>query len=139
MVRHTLHLKRLGKKKIYTVQLETDLAIRTGADLVEACIRSEVVRFNKKRDEPFVSGFLLPSEIQDQAEMGKVSFGAIFNDQKADADTALEAALLAHKDGLFAIFLDDEEITLDSNITLQPESEITFIRLTFLTGTRWRL
>ncbi len=56
----------------------------------------------------------------------------------ADLDTALETALLAFTDGLFTVFINDEEVkTLDTPLTIEADTIITFIRLTFLVGGYW--
>jgi len=44
---------------------------------------------------------LSPQQIQEQAEFGKISLGDLDNLQPAVVEKAVEAALLAHQDGLF--------------------------------------
>ena len=85
-----------------------------------------------------VVGFLSPAEIQDQAQSGKVDFGDLANKDLANEQKAIENVLLAFKDGLFVVFLDDDEVTdLKAPIELTSESVIAFIRMTFLVGTYW--
>ena len=80
----------------------------------------------------------LPQEIGEQAQGGKITFGEKENRTLADLDTALETALLAFTDGLFTVFINDEEVkTLDTPLTIEADTIITFIRLTFLVGGYW--
>lgn len=45
---------------------------------------------------------------------------------------------MAFKDGLFRIFLNDNELSsLEENINLQENDKLTFIRLTMLSGRIW--
>ena len=85
-----------------------------------------------------VVGFLSPAEIQDQAQSGKVDFGDLANKDLADEQKAIDNVLLTFKDGLFVVFIDDDEVTdLEAPIALTSESVIAFIRMTFLVGTYW--
>ena len=106
--------------------------------MLVACVKDQVEAFNKKRLEVNVIGFLSPSEIQDQAESGKIGFGEINNKNLAQEQEAIDNVLLGFKDGLFVVFIDDEEITnLQTPLQLTSESVIAFIRMTFLVGAYW--
>jgi hypothetical protein len=79
--------------------------------------------------------FLNPQQIQEQAEQGKIAFGEIHNLTLIDIDKAISTALLAHKDGLYVIFVDGTEIKqLTDPVEINEKSEIAIIRLTFLVG-----
>lgn len=133
-----LQLKRLGKKKVKTAVFPVEKHPETLSDLIEQCVISEVKRYNNERTEMVLSPFLTPAEIQEKSEEGKVGFGDISNTTPADRDKAIENAMLAFKDGLFLVFVDDEEITApDQPLQLSQNSTITFIRMTFLAGTYW--
>lgn len=134
----TLQLKRLGKKKVKQVPFTLEKTPKNLEELLIGCVKNQVETFNKKRLEVNVIGFLTPAEIQEQAQSGKVDFGEINNTDLANLDKAIENVLLAFKDGLFVVFVDDEEITdLKAPLQLTPESVIAFIRMTFLVGTYW--
>ena len=47
-------------------------------------------------------------------------------------------AMMPFTDGLFTVFINDEEVkTLDTPLTIEADTIITFIRLTFLVGGYW--
>lgn len=134
----TLHLKRLGKKKIHLLEFEIEKKPQTLKELIEECVKSEVKRYNEKRQEIKLMSFLSPKDIQEQSETGKIGFGDLENKELAQVDEAIANALLAFEDGLFVVFVDDVEIkSFEETIDLKTDSVIAFIRLTFLTGTYW--
>ncbi|MEW4924645.1 hypothetical protein [Algibacter sp. 2305UL17-15] len=133
-----INLKRLGKKKIYTETITVEHKINDLKDLIVACVSSKVKQYNSKREHNHLLSFLTPSQIQEQSETGKIGFGDIDNFKMADEAESIETALQAYKDGLFLVFINDDEITaLDEKITLTQDTPITFLRMTFLTGTYW--
>jgi len=134
----SIRLKRLGKKRIHTVPYTLPAEVTTLRQLIRACVEKEVDRFNTSRTEPRLFAFLTPAEIQSQSESGKVGFGDLSNTDEADHEKALDVALQAHEDGVFCVFIDDEEVRhADDAIILTDGSVITFLRLTFLTGLLW--
>lgn len=134
----TLQLKRLGKKKVKQIPLTLEATPKNLQELLVGCVKNQVEAFNKKRIEVNVVGFLSPSEIQDQAQSGKVDFGDLANKDLAIEQEAIDNVLLAFKDGLFVVFVDGDEVTsLDAPLQLTKESVVAFIRMTFLVGTYW--
>jgi hypothetical protein len=134
----TIQLKRLGKKKVKQFPLTLETTPKTLKELLEACVKNQVDAFNKKREEVNVVGFLSPTEIQEQAESGKVDFGDLANKDLAVVQEAIDNVMVAFKDGLFVVFVDGDEITtLEAPLTLTEESVIAFIRMTFLVGSYW--
>ena len=120
----TLQLKRLGKKKVKEVPFTLNQTPKNLEALLIACVKNQVDAFNTKRTAVNVIGFLTPAQIEEQAHSGKIDFG--------------DNVLLAFKDGLFVVFVDDIEITdLQTPLQLSSDSVIAFIRLTFLVGTYW--
>ena len=66
---------------------------------------------------------------------GKVSFGASYNAETVTLSTAQATATQASEDGLYTIFIDDnQKENLDAHCSVQENSIVTFIRLTFLSG-----
>ena len=134
----TLQLKRLGKKKVKEVPFTLESHPKNLEDLLIGCVEHQVEAYNKKRTEVNIIGFLSPAEIEAQAQSGKVDFGEITNTTLANHQQAIDNVLLAFKDGLFVVFVDDEEITdLNAPLQLTSNSVVAFIRLTFLVGTYW--
>ena len=133
-----IKLKKLGKKKIKTFEVTLEKEVENLESLIVEMVKCEVKRFNDERDNPQLISFLSDTAIREKAQEGKVAFGDIANRDKALESEAIENALLAFKDGLFVVFVDDEEIKeLNQNIKIDVSSEVVFMRLTFLTGTYW--
>ena len=138
MQKINIKLKRLGKRKINTIDFEIENSINNLEDLIREIVKSEVLKFNDKLDNPLLVSFLTTKEIEDKSKEGKVSFGENYNQDKAIESEAIENALLSFLDGVFVVFIDDEEIKdLKQNITITEQSEVVFLRLTFLTGRYW--
>ncbi|MGB0868833.1 MAG: hypothetical protein ACPGSD_04475 [Flavobacteriales bacterium] len=134
----SITLKRLGKKKVYRQEYNFQNEIKTLKDLIEVCVEQEVEKYNEKVDNTSILQFLSPTDISKQAESGKIGFGEQYNTNKADLEKSIENALLAFKDGLYVVFINDVEVTdMQEKIDLNGGEEIVFIRLTFLTGTYW--
>ncbi len=133
-----INLKRLGKKKIYKSKVTIHHEIKCLKDLIETLVRNNVRDFNNNIDDTKVLAFLTPLEIQTQSESGKIGFNSVENKTKADISKSIKNALQAFEDGIFLVFIDDDEIqSLNEKITLKTSSTIVFIRMTFLAGTYW--
>ena len=77
-------------------------------------------------------------EIEAKSETGKVGFGSIYSDKKADLTKAIENACQCYKDGIVRIFQNEEELeNLDTIIRIQEGDTFTFVKLVFLAGRMW--
>jgi len=133
-----IKLKKLGKKKIKFIEIILKEEVHRLESLILQMVENEVERFNEKMENPQILSFLSTHTLNKKAQEGKVAFGDIANQEKVMLSEAVENALLAFKDGLFVVFIDDEEIkTLNQEIKIDASSEVVFMRLTFLTGTYW--
>lgn len=133
-----IQLKRLGKKKILRQKVNLIGNIKTLEDLITQLVTHNVNSFNKEIETNKVLSFLSPSEIQNQSITGKIGFGEIENKTKANINSSIENVLQAFEDGIFVVFIDDDEVkTLKEPLAIKESSSITFIRMTFLTGTYW--
>lgn len=135
----SVSIKELGKRKpsVARQKLEVpDLSSPCSLEeFLKALVAQQVKAFNERVTQPEIVSFLLPEQMQEALLSGKVSFGDNYNSQTAVISTAQENALLAFKDGLFKVFLNEEEIDLLTyKITFRSEDLFTFIRLTFLAG-----
>jgi hypothetical protein len=82
-----------------------------------------------------IINFLTETQIENAVATGKVGFGAIYNDKKADVQKAIQVAIEAYIDGLFVVAVDDKIVEkLDDFIALNEKTVVTFIRLTLLIG-----
>lgn len=141
--------KSIGRnKKIKTVPLEYQDAPADVYALIEETVRMMVSEFTErmKRSETPLS----EEQIRDLAEIGRVSFGIVYNDKAPDVEAAVKTAILAYRDGLVAIFLNDELIEVPSEQPMPTEEELrrtkielkegdrlSFVRLTMLAGRIW--
>jgi hypothetical protein len=99
-------------------------------------VRHEVSAFRSRQEQRQFLQVLTNKQIESAAESGKIISGQ--SDvplQIVDEEEAVAVACQAFEDGLYLVVLDDEEQTkLDQQVYLQPESRLTFIRLTMLAG-----
>jgi len=138
----TISAKQLGRKHAVIDKKQIDIddigPNPTVQRLIEAVVEQQVQEYNSKPLEKSLLPFMDQESIDDAAGRGKVGFGSIYNETKADPGAAKRIALQAYTDGLFALFVDNREFT-DSKetVSLNPATIITFIRLTFLAGSYW--
>lgn len=135
-----VNIKSIGKRKPILAQEPYELAseIKTLKDLITTVVTKEVERYNGRGVEEMLIPFLTAAEIKDQSTVGKVGFGRLYSDKKADLEQAITVALEAFEDGLFKVVINETEIEgLDTRINLQESDILTFIRLTFLAGSMW--
>ena len=70
--------------------------------------------------------------------VGKIAFGIIYGEKNPNIQEAIDVAITAFQDGLFRVFINEEEICeLDEAINISEEDTVTFIRLTMLAGRMW--
>ena len=135
-----VRVKAIGKRK--DILAPTTYTIPDGIcslrQLLTAVVQKEVAQYNSKETGAQLIPFLTQQALDDQAKIGKVSFGTIYSDKKADPAKAVANAIGCWEDGLVRVFLNDAELTdLDAPIAIEAQSVLTFIRLTFLSGTFW--
>jgi hypothetical protein len=134
-----IKLKQAGKRRLIlekqAIEIENIGKTPTLQALITAIVTQQVAAYNAKTlDEPIIN-FLTKNQINDAAATGKVGFGAIYNDKKADLNQAIKVAIEAHIDGLFAVAVDDKIVEkLDTIVDLNDNSVVTFLRLTLLIG-----
>ena len=127
-----ISVKQIGKKKNYISDIGYEIPNNplTLADLIRHIVTQQVEEYNAKNENIIT---LLTQENID-TETGKVGFNRRYGND-ANLDKSIDAALLAYSDGLYRVFIDENEITcLDEQLSIQEGSKIMFIRLTFLAG-----
>ena len=135
-----VRVKTLGKKK--DILVPTEYVVPAGIVslrmLLTAIVEQEVDAYNQKDMDVQMLPFLTQEQLDNQAATGKVSFGRIYSDKKADAPKAVANAIQCWEDGLVRVFQNDTELTtLDDPIEIRENDVFTFIRLTFLAGSMW--
>ena len=105
-------------------------------DLIARVVREEVAAFNDRQEARRLVRALTEREIAAGAERGKIDMGGREEAlQEADGSAAVDAALLAFEDGLYYVFVDDEQAqALDAPVRLRADSRVTFLRLVALAG-----
>lgn len=133
-----MNIKQIGKRKdvidkvpfIYEKKPKTLRELI--ADTVTICVNDYVMRMEKGQS------VIDQEAMDDMASVGKIAFGIIYGERKPDVQEAIDAAIAGFRDGLFRVFLNDEEIEeLDESINFREGDVVTFIRLTMLAGRIW--
>ncbi|WP_282628834.1 hypothetical protein [Empedobacter sedimenti] len=143
----TIHVnvKQLGKK--HPILAEQPINIDTQKDtisiqeLLDFIVQQQVENYNQKpieKEDEDVQKLPKENYLPLLIESGKVGFSSIYNENKADLSKAQETARQAFEDGMFAIFLGDQQFEdLAEEVSLTSNQSFTFIRLTFLAGSYW--
>jgi hypothetical protein len=135
-----VQIKQIGKRKpvIEKESLEIPESIATLRALLEHIVCERIATFNEKNEEGDWTRYLTGFDLATTAESGKVGFDTRYNVKKQDVGKAVEAALLAFEDGLFRVFLDDNELeSLGDTVDFPKNCLLTFVRLTMLSGRSW--
>ncbi len=134
-----IKLKQAGKRRLVLEKQAIEIPdignSPTLRSFITAIVTQQVAAYNAKTLDTPIINFLTETQIEDAAAVGKVGFGAIYNDKKADVQKAIQVAIEAHIDGLFVVAVDDKIVKkLDDFIALNKKTVITFIRLSLLIG-----
>ena len=135
-----IKLKSVGKRRpaLEGIPYVLPDGIATLRQLIEAVVCQEVETYNSKGLDNMLIPFLTEAEIADQSTVGKVGFGRLYSDRKADPKKAIDTALQGFEDGMFKVVVGEKEATmLDAPLELHEKDTLTFIRLTFLAGRMW--
>jgi hypothetical protein len=133
-------VKSVGKRKPFLTKKEFILssAPTTLRELITEIVAHHVREYNERAEESQLIAFLTEEEISTKATQGKVGFGSKYDDRQANEEASIQTALLAFEDGLYRVFLREEEVSeLSSKIDIQDGDDITFIKFTMLAGRLW--
>jgi len=133
-----INVKGLSRKKvIHQEEVELTNKIFTTKDLITELVKINVEKFNKKIDDKDILSIMTNEYIAEAARSGKIG-DEVHGDKKANLEKALDTAYLAFEDGLYCIFINDEQSEkLDDSLNLKDGDILTFIRLTMLAGRMW--
>ena len=133
-----VNVKGLSRKKvIHQEEVELKNKISTTKDLITELVKINVEKFNKKIDERDILSIMTNENIAKAARIGKIG-DEVHGDKKANLEKALDTAYLAFEDGLYCIFINDEQSEkLDDSLNLKDGDILTLIRLTMLAGRIW--
>lgn len=160
-----INVKGASRKKASIIQQVREYpdSRMTVEEFLAETVRQNVKEYNARKDagaEKLLAGLLggqdtvpaglaanwnaeiLEKQLEDRieagAQAGKVSYGDPMDDRKADAEKAVLNALQCFDDGIVALFADGVRYTRrEEEILLKEQSEVTFVRLTFLAGRMW--
>jgi len=104
--------------------------------LIGRIVRTEVEAFRNRQEFRSTFRALTARQIEEGREKGKIeSGGSEVEIRSVDEDEAVAIACQAFEDGLYLVVIDGEDCReLDRQIYVQPDSRVTFIRLTLLAG-----
>ena len=133
-----INVKGLSRKKvIHQEEVELINKVYTTKDLITELVKINVEKFNKKIDEKDILSIMTNENIAKAARIGKIG-DEVHGDKKANLEKALDTAYLAFEDGLYCIFINDEQTEkLDDILNLKDGDILTLIRLTMLAGRMW--
>lgn len=133
-----VNVKGLSRKKvIHQEEMELKNKISTTKDLITELVKINVEKFNKKIDDKNILSIITNENIAKAARIGKIG-DEVHGDKKANLEKALDTAYLAFEDGLYCIFINDEQSEkLDDSLNLKDGDILTLIRLTMLAGRMW--
>lgn len=135
-----LQVKQIARRRAVVVPQEWHLPStpRNVAELIALAVAREVDAHNERAQQQEIVRYLTSEEVADQATTGRVSFGLNYNGQLAQHAAAIDNALQSYADGIYRLFINDEEAgALDAPLSLHEGDTLTFIRLTMLAGRMW--
>jgi hypothetical protein len=141
----TISVKQLGKKqpilKDKDIEIATLQVLLSVKEFLELVVEQQVNQFGLSSfeiEDEDKTHFPKDNYLPILLNTGKVSFGALYNSNKPDLAKAQESAVQAFEDGIFAVFYGEDKLEkLNEEIDLTKNKTITFIRLTFLSGSYW--
>lgn len=135
-----VNVKGAGKRRpsVREEVLEVSEGLSTLRDLIRDVAERRVKIWNERTEEDSILRVLSEEETEAGADVGKVAFGEPMNRARQDSERAVANALQSFEDGLYCVFIDEEQIErLDEAISLTEGSVLTFVRLTMLAGRMW--
>lgn len=135
-----INKKTLGKKNraMEPVAYEVPENIETLEELLKELVRIEVQNYNSKGTDNQSIFLFDENTLEEHASTGKVGFGRLYSEKKANEGKAVENALQSFRDGLVRVIWKKQELEkLEDKIALSEGDVFTFIRVTFLTGRLW--
>jgi hypothetical protein len=135
-----INVKGASRKKASIIQQVREYpdGPMTVEEFLAETVRQNVRDYNERKEAGEILRLFSADVLEEKAQSGKVSYGDPMDDKKADEGKAITNALQCFDDGMVALFADGVRYTERSErIALGEQSEVTFIRLTFLAGRMW--
>jgi hypothetical protein len=104
-------------------------------DLITWTVDEEVAAFKERQEKRRLERVLAKAEIDEGVLKGKIDMGGQDLQQEVNTDQAIATALQAFEDGVYFVFVDDQQFTgLDDVVYLTPDSHVMYLRLVALAG-----
>lgn len=104
-------------------------------ELIEEIVRGEVRAFQDREQQRSMIRTLTQADIERGLMKGKVDSGGRQAGAPVDPAEAVATAIQAFQDGLYYVFIDEEQQTeLDVAVALHADTRVTFLRLVALAG-----
>jgi hypothetical protein len=133
-----LNVKSSSKrKKFIDSQLIMVNQIHNINELITNLVSENVDAYNQKKTDQPLFQYLTQKEIEDTLHTGKIGFDDRKNEKQQDKEEAVKMALLAFKDGIIRVFIDEEEIEYNCTYSLKPHANVIFIKMVMLAGRMW--
>ena len=108
---------------------------QTLRSLLTHLVHQEVAAYQERQESVGLLRVLTERELTDGAASGKISVAPQERSGTVTPEDATQTALTAYGDGLYYVFVDDQQIEdLDTALTLRPDSTLLLLRLTALAG-----
>jgi hypothetical protein len=134
----TLEAKQIGRRGAlvpsWTMRMEyaDRLNLR---DLLTRVVIEEVNAFQTRQRDARLVRVLTEAQIADGLEVGKIDTLGREYEQEVNAAEAVRNALQSFDDGLYYVFIGNEQITsLEQQILFRPQMDVLFLRLVALAG-----
>jgi hypothetical protein len=104
-------------------------------DLLVQIVSEEIDAFRTRQEQKRLISVLSKTQIEQGKRQGKIDMGGKDYQQDVDPQAAIDNVLQAFEDGLYYVFIDDEQQeALDQQVYLKPDSQLLFLRLVPLVG-----
>jgi hypothetical protein len=104
-------------------------------ELIRFIVSREVDAYQSRQQERRLVHVMSKAAIEEGTITGKVDPGGRDPGQTVDLQESITVALQAFEDGLYFVFIDEVQQTdLDTQVYLNTNSKVVFLRLTALTG-----
>ena len=103
--------------------------------LIYLLVADSVQSYNLRLQAKEKTKVLTADDMDAMSQVGKIGFGIPFGSQEANLSDALETAMQGFTDGLYRVFVGEQEMeSLDDPLNLKEGDTVTMIRLVMLTG-----
>lgn len=108
---------------------------QTLRSLLEHLVCQEVAAYHDRQGSVGLLRVLTEQDLSDGAAVGRISVAPQERSGTVTPEAAVQTALTAFNDGLYYVFVDDEQIGhLDQPLVLRTDSTLLLLRLTALAG-----